>query len=206
MLLIKDRPNQFGLISVILHWYIAAVILFFLLPTGLLIYYIGPHGALRPLRADLTWWHMSVALTSLPIFLFYMIWRLIQGKPKTHDQHWALQLAANTTSRVLPLLILWQILTGPTLEALTWFYAEIGRIRLPEFMSVLDDYLGPAHLYGAFVLAAVAALHIAGALKHLLVDRDRVVQSMLRPVAHQRGPAPPPAPGIEPKGNEPVAG
>ena len=183
MLLVKDTPSRFGLISVILHWYIAGIILLFLLPTGLLIYVIGPHGALRPLRADLTWWHMSVALTSVPVFLFHMVWRLRYGKPKTHDQSRALRIAANTASRILPLLILWQILTGPTLEDLTWFFAELGTIRLPESLEALEDYLEPAHLFGAFTLLAVAALHIAGALKHVIVDRDQVLQGMLRPVA-----------------------
>ena len=66
MLLIRDTRTRFGLVSVLLHWYVAIVILFILLPTGLLIYFIGPHGALRPLRADITFFHQSVAITSIP--------------------------------------------------------------------------------------------------------------------------------------------
>ena len=63
MLLIKDTRTRFGLISVLLHWYIAATILFLLL-SGSGIHFLPVHGPLRPLRQSLTWWHMSFAVTA----------------------------------------------------------------------------------------------------------------------------------------------
>ena len=58
-----------------------------LLSTGLVIYFIGAHGALRPLRDDITYFHMSIALTSIPFFLFRIFWRISNGMPQTHDLH-----------------------------------------------------------------------------------------------------------------------
>jgi len=52
MLLVKDTKDRFGVISVLLHWYIAATILFLLL-SGSTIHYVGVHGPLRPLRESL---------------------------------------------------------------------------------------------------------------------------------------------------------
>ena len=61
MLIVYDTKTRFGLVSIILHWYVAAAVLF-LLTTGLVIYFIGAHGALRPLRDDIAYFHLSVAV------------------------------------------------------------------------------------------------------------------------------------------------
>jgi cytochrome b561 len=61
---------------------------------------------------------------------------------------------------------------GMTLPA--WGWKSEG---VKEFMSAL-------HLTTSFVLAGAVTLHVAGALKHWLVDRDGLVARMgLRPLA-----------------------
>ena len=187
MLLVKDTKNRFGAVSVFLHWYVAAAI-FFLLPTGLVIDYFGPHGPLRALRADLTWWHMSIAVTSVPFFLFRIFWRARNGKPMTHDQHWALKFTADSVWRLLLLLIVWQIFTGPLLELshnnpVHWFYINLIRPPLPDWILVYQGYFYNAHVYGAYAIGGLLVLHVGGALKHHLVDRDEVLIRMLRPRA-----------------------
>jgi cytochrome b561 len=183
MLLIKDTRTRFGLISVLLHWYTAIVILGIMIPTGLLIYFIGPHGALRPLRADLTFFHQSIALTSIPFFLARIFWRVGNGKPKTYVQHPVLTLWAEISWRLLLVLIVWQMLTGPFIEQLNWFGIwDLGRINYPDALSWVSDNVETLHLYGAFTLATVLFFHIGGALRHHFIVKDDVLRNMLRPV------------------------
>src|SRR5262245_42921266 len=131
MLLVNDTKTRFGLVSVLLHWYVAIAILGILLPTGFLIWFIGPHGALRPLRADITFFHQSIALTSIPFFLARIFWRVKNGKPKTHTQHPVLMFAAEASWRILLILIVWQMLTGPFIEQLQWFGIDLFRLNYP---------------------------------------------------------------------------
>jgi cytochrome b561 len=192
MLLIRDTRTRFGLISVLLHWYTAIVVLFILLPTGLLIYYIGPHGALRPLRADLTFFHQSVALTSIPFFLARIFWRFGNGKPKTYRQHWIFSFSAEVVWRLLLLLIVVQMLTGPFFEDLQWFGVELFRLNWPESLAAYEDYLPVVHLWAAYTIAGILVFHIGGALRHHFILKDGVLKGMLWPVV-------PDAPATQPQ-------
>ena len=183
MLLVRDTGARFGLVSVLLHWYVAMAVLL-LLPAGLVILYLGPHGALRPLRADLTWWHLSIGVTSIPFFLCRIFWRLRHGKPKTSSQHWALSLTADTVWRLLLILLVWQMFTGPGLElshgnTIHWF----GITLIPEQpWFTYTSFFHDAHVYGACTIAGLLVLHIGGTLKHVLVDHDGVLRGMVWPI------------------------
>ena len=57
-----------------------------------------------------------------------------------------------------------------------------GVLPLPDWVSVnreLSESLKPLHHWLAYGLGGVVALHVAGALKHRLIDRDQVLQRML---------------------------
>ena len=42
----------------------------------------------------------------------------------------------------------------------------------------LKDLMSTIHLATSWVIAAAVALHVAGALKHALIDRDRLLARM----------------------------
>jgi cytochrome b561 len=186
MLLVKDTETRFGLVSVLLHWYIAATILF-LLFSGLTIHYLGAHGPLRPLRESLAWWHMSFAITAAPFIFYRIYWRLSHGKPRTYTQHWMFKLTADTVWRLLLIVMACQVITGPSRqltrpEALQWFGITV--VPAQSWMGGnYTEYLRRLHFYGAATIGCLLLLHIGGALKHLIVNRDRVLQGMLWPFA-----------------------
>jgi cytochrome b561 len=183
MLLVKDTKDRFGVISVLLHWYIAATILFLLL-SGSTIHYVGVHGPLRPLRESLAWWHMSFAITAAPLILYRIYWRLRFGKPKTHTQHPFFQFAADAVWRLLLLVVACQVITGPSRqltrpEPLLWFGHTV---IAPQAWMVADtNFLRRLHFYGAMTIACLLVLHVGGALKHLIFDRDEVFRRMVWP-------------------------
>ncbi|MBV8618558.1 MAG: cytochrome b/b6 domain-containing protein, partial [Curvibacter sp.] len=55
-------------------------------------------------------------------------------------------------------------------------------LPLPDFISPdkgLADLIKPWHKLSAFALAALVVLHVAAALKHQWIDRDRLINRML---------------------------
>jgi cytochrome b561 len=193
MLLIKDTKTRFGLVSVLLHWYIALTILVLLL-SGTGIHFLPVHGPLRPLRQDLTWWHMSFAVTAVPFVLYRIVWRIHYGKPKTHTQHWLLNSIAHAVWVVLLIAMASQIITGPSRqltrpEDVQWFGITV--IPAKQWMAGnWSEFLRRLHFYGAMTIAGLVVLHLGGALKHFLIDRDHVLQRMLWPFAPKAETAP----------------
>ena len=185
-LLVKDTGTRFGVISVALHWYVALTILFLLL-TGTGIHFLPVHGPLRPLRESLTWWHMSFAVTAVPFVFARIVWRIHYGKPQTHKQHWMLKYTADAVWILLLIMMASQIITGPSRqltrpEDVQWFGVTV--IPAKQWMAgEWTNFLRRLHFIGAMTIAGLVTLHIGGALKHFLIDRDGVVQKMLWPVA-----------------------
>ena len=60
---------------------------------------------------------------------------------------------------------------------IVWF----GVLPLPDFMPVdkaLAESIKPLHELSAFGLAGLVVLHVAAALKHQFIDRDRLLGRM----------------------------
>lgn len=184
-LLVKDTGTRFGVISVALHWYVALTILF-LLMTGTGIHFLPVHGPLRPLRQSLTWRHMSFAVTAVPFVFGRIVWRIHYGKPQTHTQHWMFKYIADAVWILLLIMMASQIITGPSRqlsrpEDVQWFGITV--IPAKQWMAGnWTEFLRRLHFIGAMTIAGLVTLHIGGALKHFLIDRDGVVQRMLWPV------------------------
>jgi len=56
-----------------------------------------------------------------------------------------------------------------------------GLWPLPDFVSASPDLaeaIKPWHAWAAYALAALVVLHVAGALKHALIDRDGLLARM----------------------------
>ncbi len=201
MLLIKDTKTRFGLVSVLLHWYIALTILCLLL-SGSGIHFLPAQGPLRPLRQDLTWWHMSFAVTAVPFVFYRIVWRIHYGKPKTHTQHWLLKSIADVVWVVLLIAMASQIITGPSRqltrpEDVQWFGITVIPAR--QWMAGnWTEFLRRLHFYGAMTIAGLVVLHVGGVLKHILIDRDHVLQRMLWPFAPKSKSPPEQLPADEP--------
>ncbi len=64
-----------------------------------------------------------------------------------------------------------------------------SRISQPLFFEEQAVYLENMHRYGGFAIGTLLVLHIGGALKHYLIDRDRLLQNMVRPLVDNGEPA-----------------
>jgi cytochrome b561 len=196
----RDTQTRFGLVSVLLHWINAAFVIA-LIVIGLMVWPL-PRG---PGRSGLLHLHVSLAMTAMPFVVARVIWRLRHGKPRTVEQPKALKLLAEAVWRVLMACLVLQMISGPLLVWLHGRPIEIfGLVSLPTPFAANDGLhealIKPLHQAVAVILIGVLGLHLLGALKHLLWDRDGVVTRMVWPFADR------PA-GVEgPRVNEAVPG
>ena len=132
----------------------------------------------------LTDWHLAIGPTILLLMLLRLLWRLThRPPPPPNDLPLALRLLSRATHYAFYVILIMVPLLGWT--AASGFGAPaylLGFIRLPALIAKnkpLAETVGGVHGTLALALLAVIALHVAGALYHLLVKHDGVTQRML---------------------------
>ena len=186
----SNTSSSWGSATKALHW-LAAALIFFLLIHG----WIMVGLPTRELRFANYGWHASVGYTTLALMIVRLIWRWINAVPALplDAARWEI-VAARAGHAGLYLLILAATFSG---------WAMAGTMRRPldaglfGFIPVtaivtdraLKDQLESAHSLIAWTLAALVVVHIAGALYHLWIKKDGIMQRML-PAALIRKPAP----------------
>ncbi len=92
------------------------------------------------------------------------------------------KLAHHATHLALYALFFAVPLTGWAYSSAAGFPIVLfGLLPLPDFVPVsegLADVLKELHELSAFAMAGLVLLHVAGALKHQVVDRDGLMQRM----------------------------
>jgi len=132
----------------------------------------------------LTAWHLSVGSTILLVMLLRLAWRLTHPVPSPPvDLPPALRLLSRATHWAFYVILVVLPLLGWT--AASAFGATVrlfGLIPLPALTAPNKPFaeaIGSVHAAVAFVLLALIALHVAGALYHVLIKRDGVIRRML---------------------------
>ncbi len=177
---LRDNDNRFGLISIVLHWLVAALIVTTIC--------VALYADSLPRDEGRTWrfLHVSLGMLLAPVVAARVIWRFTQGKPATRHHAVVEQRLAGIVWRVLLIAPVVLLATGPFLA---WLHERpIGFFGLFEIHSpVAPDrdlrkaVVFPLHAFFGYAIIVAIALHVAGALKHLLVYRDGVAERMLRP-------------------------
>lgn len=179
-----DSPTRFGTNTLVLHW-IVAVMMICLLASGL---YMAETGtfALYP-------WHKSFGVLIALFVLLRIAWRIRNGWPTPVGDYPSLE-------RLLARLVHWLLIIGTVLMPVSGFMMSamgghgvaLFGIELvapnpdpadPQKVLPLNAMLaGTAHTlhgWGGYLLIGAVVLHVVGALKHHLVDRDGTLRRML---------------------------
>lgn len=176
------RAGRYGLVAIALHWLLALAI-------------VGAFGVglymadlpFSPARLKLYNWHKWAGVTILALSALRLLWRLMNRPPElpasvTASMPAWQQMAHHGTHHLMYLLFFAVPLTGWAYSSaagfpIVWF----GVLPLPDFVPVgkeLAEMIKPLHKLAAFGLAALVLLHVAAALKHQIVDRDRLLGRM----------------------------
>jgi cytochrome b561 len=166
--------------AIAFHWLISVLVLC-MIGLG---WYMGDIPRGTPERTFFFNLHKSIGVTVAILVLFRLWWRAKNPPPPlpAYIPGWQAQ-ASRISHALLYLCLILMPLSGFAASQFTKYgITYFGLFKIPPMgWEDRDIYslLQGVHGVTATLLVALVALHILAALKHLLIDRDRVFQRML---------------------------
>jgi cytochrome b561 len=179
-MLIKNTTNRFGLIAILLHW-IMAVLLIGLVALGL--YMADMPISVQKLKYY--GWHKEFGILALMLAIVRLSWRLSNTTPSLSNLHTWERLLARAAHYTFYFFMFalpfsgWLITSAANLPV-----SFFGWFTLPNLISASEPqrlFFTEVHEWLAYGLIATFCLHVAGAMKHFLIDRDDILQRILKP-------------------------
>ena len=177
---IKNSKTNYGLISVLLHW-IMAILIIGLFSLGHYMedleyydrwYHIAP------------WWHKSFGITIMTLVLVRLTWKFTDTMPKplASYKHWEIK-AAKVVHGLFYILLLTICLSGyfiatakgAAIEVFGWFHLP----AITHLNETMADFAGKIHEASTLFLAILFIIHSSAALKHHFIDKDATLKRML---------------------------
>ncbi|TNE40359.1 MAG: cytochrome b [Alphaproteobacteria bacterium] len=170
--------TTFDPVAKTLHWLMAVLMI------GALIFGLIMEDAAPAEKASMLQGHSGVGLTVLLLALVRIYWRRTHEPPALPAgmKTWELKLARLNAGLLYALMV--YIPTMGLLHAATSVEEEVHPFGLFNATALLPssedvtEIFHELHEIGAFLLIAVVVLHTVAALKHLIIDKDRVFQRM----------------------------
>ncbi|MEO8079211.1 MAG: cytochrome b [Caldimonas sp.] len=173
----KPMPWRYGATAIALHWLVALLLIG---QTSLGWYMMAVEH--EPGADQYVVLHKSFGLMIATLFVVRLLWRLThprQPLPATVPR-WESRLADVAQVLLYALMVVIPIVgyigASYSKSGVPFFGVPTPRWRTPDH-DTAELFFG-IHGALAWALVAVVALHAAGALKHLLVDRDGVFRRM----------------------------
>ena len=186
----RRPPARYDGVAIGLHWIIALLALAQLaLGWWMIDLPKSPPG----LRAGWFNLHKSIGLTTGLLMLVRLGWRFSHRPPLLPASlpRWQAQ-AAQANHLLLYACLIALPLSGYLGSSFTRYPIKYFGVTLPHWgwdVPVLKEICSGVHFGAVCVLLAVLALHVAAALKHLLVERDGVFDRMWPRRAPAAGPS-----------------
>jgi cytochrome b561 len=173
-----SASERYTPVAIALHWLIAALVLF-QFAWGWWMQDI-PKQPVGP-RVDAFNLHKSIGITLFALMALRILWRLAHRPPPLPPMpSWQARLAHGNHVALYGLLVA-QPLIGYLGSEFSGFPVKLWGVTLPGWAGknvAAKDWLSGAHLVVSWVILLCVLLHVAGALKHALVDRDGLLARM----------------------------
>ena len=173
--MLTDTRNGYGLISILLHW-AAAVAIGYLWISGQSIEHSGDSNRLA---------HIAMGSGLAILLLARVLWRAFSTSPAPLSGSRVLNVVASAVKGLLLLDILIAIATG---FLIVWFEGRavdvFGVWSLPSPFAANHALGGPMrgiHSLSTNLFLPLVGLHVLGALKHIVWDRDGTFGRMIWP-------------------------
>ena len=174
----SPAPERYTRVAIALHWFLAAAIV-----AGFIIGLQQSDAPVSPTRVRWINYHKWIGITILTLSAVRLLWRLLHRPPAlpASMQPWQ-RVASHTVHRGLYLFFFLVPLAGWAYSSALGFHVVyLGLIRLPDLApknKALAELLIQVHATLAWTLATLVGLHVAAALKHHLIDKDRLLRRM----------------------------
>lgn len=176
---IKNTSTHYGLFSIGAHW-LTAVFIAILFPLGLIMVDLGYYDSGYQTYPHI---HKSLGLLLFSLTIIRMLWIFVVSKPpQPLPQSRVLHVLAKSVHHLLYVCLLLILISGylistadgRSIDVFNWFSVP----ALFEPFKGQADIAGNIHAIAAWVLMALIALHVIGALKHHFINKDRTLKRM----------------------------
>lgn len=182
--MLKDSTSGYGLVTIILHWVCAPLIIFLF---GLGVY-------MRGLDYYSPWYnrgpeiHIALGLLVFALMFLRLLWRKSNREPTAIPSISKNNLAAAKVVKVFLYVGVFVIcISGYFITTAEGAGANFfGIFFVPatmELSAVNIDRMGAIHEYCAWGLMGIVILHASAALFHHFIKRDKTLVRMLKPTA-----------------------
>lgn len=176
---LSNSKTAYGWAAIILHW-ISAI-------SVVALYLLGEQMEEATDRAeklaaqDL---HVSVGVLLITFLVARLLWSASQPSPDPLERNRWIRILAKAVQGLFLAMIAVLIITGPlavwsTTRPLEVFDLISVPSPFPNRVAWLHELSEEVHGAATKLFWPLIALHVAGALKHLVFDRDRTLQRML---------------------------
>jgi len=175
-----NTTSHFGFISILVHWIMAVIIIgLFVLGKYMhdldyydVFYHIGP------------WWHKSFGLLIAFLLIFRILWHLTNSKVKPVLTHKSYEIKLAVIMKILLYTLMFVccisgILISTAEDASISFFDVLELPALISYGGKQADLAGIIHEYSTTALIVLAVLHMAAALKHHYIDKDKTLIRIL---------------------------
>jgi cytochrome b561 len=173
-------PASYSASAKLMHWFVAAAVIT-LLVLGPVMKRLVPEGALRN---NLYNFHEALGALVLIVMAVRLLRRLAFGVPAPDASMPAIEQRASLWAQyaLYVLIFVTTVLGWAGTNAYGDPVSVFGLFDFPTILGKdqpLSDRIMVWHLICGILIAAIVALHVAGALYHWLVKGDRVLQRMI---------------------------
>lgn len=179
----NNTSRSYGSVARSLHWLTALIIL-----ANIVLGLVAVRLPLEALEAKIQFFslHKTLGIAAFAVGLFRILWAVTQPHPApVHPDRRLETLLADVMHWVLYAALILVPLTGWIEHAATDGFAPIlwpfgqGLPLVPKSTLVASVMASIHHIF-AWLLIGAIVLHVAGALKHAVIDRDGVLARMLQ--------------------------
>lgn len=176
-MLITNTTTRFGLVTIVLHWLIALLIIG-LLALGL--YMVRLPISLEKLK--LYGWHKEYGFLVLFLAIFRFMWRLSNELPEL-DLPWLEKIAARAMHWAFYGFMFAMPISGWLITSAAGLPASFfGLFTLPNLIAANEQhrvFFEWVHEWLGYALIAAIAMHTAAALKHHFINKDNILRRMI---------------------------
>lgn len=177
---LKNSTEHYGLVSKLLHWLIAILIIV-LLGIG---WWMVDLTYYDKWYTDALLWHKSLGVCVGLLVFLKLGWRSTTANPHAQSSLTSFETMASQLVHYFLLLAMLIIPVsgyfvstseGASIEVFNWF-------SFPAFIEINENTRDIAiniHYYIAYATLAVVMLHASAALKHHFIDKDNTLKRML---------------------------
>lgn len=175
----RNTVKRYGAVAQGFHWLVALCVIC-LLGVGLYMTRLDPSPTVFKIYAL----HKSIGITVLSLAVLRLIWKLTNPHPQALATHavWE-KFLARLIHVFLYFAIIGMPLSGWIMSSAKNFPVSVFNLfTLPNLVGPSEDIARAAvmfHGLTAWVLMAAIFLHVAGALKHHVMDKDATLTRMV---------------------------